>query len=186
MSVDILKSVINNKRGIARLNRFMVELPVIAGAIPTFEEMVVLCKTASIPGKGIATHDRSIMTENEKTGYGYIVQEMPMSFYLLNDYGMRDYFDTWMNSIVNQDTHEVSYKTEYQRSIRIHQLFFPVESRGLASTVVEASNIQQNKIYSIELVDAFPTTLNSIEFTNDPDVIGEVSVSIAYTKWRRI
>lgn len=189
MSVDVLKSLINNKRGIARLNRFMVELPVITGALPSFEEMVVLCKTASIPGKGIATHDRTVMTENEKTGYGYIVQEMPLTFYLLNDYGMRDYFDTWMNTIVNQDTHEVSYKTEYQRSIRIHQLFFPIESRGRASNAIQekiTSNIKNNKIYSIELENAFPTTLNSIDFSNDPDVIGEVSVSMAYTKWRRI
>jgi len=184
MSVDVLKSVIGKRNGIARLNRFTIELPRISGTTITLDETTVLCKTASIPGKGIATHDRSIMTENEKIGYGYIVQEVPMTFFLLNDYGMRDYFDKWMNSIVNQETHEVSYKTEYQKNIRIHQLFFPIESKNLLSENLSLKNV--NKIYSIELENAFPTTLNSIDFSNDPDVIGEVSVSMAYTKWRRI
>ena len=103
-----------------------------------------------------------------------------MTFYLLNDYGMRDYFDKWMNSIVDQETFEVSYKTEYQRNVKIHQLKLPIESR-LSQFIPE-----QNKVYSIELEDAFPISINSIDFSNDPDVIGEVSVSMSYTKWRRI
>ena len=179
MAIDVLKSSISRAGGIARLNRFQVELP---ANIPGIEvrdsrEYQILCKTASIPGKGIATHDRTIMTQNEKIGYGYIVQEMPMTFYLLNDYSVRDYFDKWMNSIVNQETFEVNYKTEYQRNVRIHQLREPVEARR---------RVALNKIYSIELEDAFPISINSIDFSNDPDVIGEVSVNMSYTKWRRI
>jgi len=185
MSVDVLKSIIGKRNGIARLNRFTVELPRIAGTTITLDETTVLCKTVSIPGKGIATHDRRIMTENEKIGYGYIVQEVPMTFLLLNDYGMRDYFDKWMNSIVNQENHEVSYKTEYQKNIKIHQLRTPIEADRFAFFGTNEIN-RSNKIYSVELENAFPTTLNSIDFSNDPDVIGEVSVSMAYTKWRRI
>jgi len=132
------------------------------------------------------THDRSIMMENQKIGYGYIVQEVAMTFLLLNDYGMRDYFDKWMNSIVNQETNEVSYKTEYQKNIKVHQLFEPIEARNNSITIGQKKTNEENKIYSIELEDAFPTTLNSIDFSNDPDVIGEVSVSMSYTKWRRI
>ena len=179
-SIEDLKSIISNKRGIAKLNRFMIELPTDIPLVPfkSNQEMNVLCKTASIPGKGIATHDRNIMTQNEKIGYGYIVQEMPMTFYLLNDYGMRDYFDKWMNSIVDQETYEVNYKTEYQRNIKIHQLLFPVTAR----TQTQITEF----LYSIELENAFPTSINSIDFSNDPDVIGEVSVTMSYTKWRRI
>ena len=188
MSVDVLKSSISRAGGIARLNRFQVELP---PDIPGIEvrdsrEYQILCKTASIPGKGIATHDRTIMTQNEKIGYGYVVQEMAMTFYLLNDYGMRDYFDKWMNSIVNQETFEVSYKTEYQRNIKIHQLREPVEAKRDVSAFELIGINRRNKIYSIELEDAFPISINSIDFSNDPDVIGEVSVSMSYTKWRRI
>jgi hypothetical protein len=186
MSVDVLKSVISKRNGIAKLNRFMVELPRISGTTITLDETAVLCKTASIPGKGIATHDRSIMMENQKIGYGYIVQEVAMTFLLLNDYGMRDYFDKWMNSIVNQETNEVSYKTEYQRNVKIHQLRDPVEAKRDVSAFRLIEINRRNKIYSIELEDAFPISINSIDFSNDPDVIGEVSVSMSYTKWRRI
>ena len=49
MSVDVLKSLINNKRGIARLNRFMVELPVITGALPSFEEMQDIYSSGARP-----------------------------------------------------------------------------------------------------------------------------------------
>jgi hypothetical protein len=41
-------------------------------------------------------------------------------------------------------------------------------------------------VYSVELIDAFPTTINSINFSNDLDGLVEVNVGFAYTNWKRI
>ena len=47
-SIEDLKSIISNKRGIAKLNRFMIELPTDIPLVPFIpnQEMNVLCKTA--------------------------------------------------------------------------------------------------------------------------------------------
>ena len=40
--------------------------------------------------------------------------------------------------------------------------------------------------YSIELIDAFPTTLSPMEFNNDLDTHLEASVTFSYTNWREV
>ena len=40
-----------------------------------------------------------------------------------------------------------------------------------------------NSIYSVDLLDAFPTSLSAIELTNDPDGLVEMTVQFSYTNW---
>ena len=41
-------------------------------------------------------------------------------------------------------------------------------------------------IYSVELLDAFPTTINSIELSNEADGLVEMSVQFSFTNWQVI
>ena len=41
-------------------------------------------------------------------------------------------------------------------------------------------------IYSVELQDAFPTTISSIELSNEANGLIEVSVQFSYTNWKVI
>lgn len=185
VSVDRLKSIANFKRGFAKPNQFLVELPPFAGI--SSDEVNILCSRVSLPGKQILTHDRRINMEFEKVAYGYAVDDVTMSFYLLNDYGLRKYFDDWRSSTINEETLEVAYKETYQRTIKIHQMTRPILGIGTKLGPIRASvDLGTGAAYSIELIDAFPTTIQSVDFSNELDGLLEVSVQISYTNWRRI
>ena len=71
MSIDVIKSTISAGGGYAKPNRFLVELPALAGL--NTRQINTLCKTTALPGKQILTHDRRIGMKFEKVAYGYAV-----------------------------------------------------------------------------------------------------------------
>ena len=182
-SIEQLKSEISRGGGLARPNQFLVQLPSAES-----RALNILCTRASLPGKQILTHDRRINMQFEKVAYTFGVDDVSLSFLLTNDYSAKVYFDNWRKKILNEETLTVNYKTEYQESVRIHQLKRPIApsiNRGGGSNRLDV-NIREDTVYSVELIDAFPTTLQSIEFTNDLDAIAEFTVQMSYTNFRVI
>lgn len=200
-NISELKALASVTFGFARSNNFLVELPSIGGIPGTSagqkRELNLLCKNATLPGKQILTSDRIIGMQAEKVVYGYAVPDINLTFYAMNDYFIRKYFDGWVGLMLNEDNGLVGYKkpsgyggyrsTGYAAAVKIHQLRKP--QIGLNANV---GPIQVNvgagggSVYSIELEDAFPTTINSVEFSNDLDGLVEVSVQFSYTKWKAI
>jgi len=209
-SIDQLKSLVARKDGIARSNVFRIKLPTIPGA--SSEEVNLLCKDVVLPGKQVVTNERKIGMQLQKIPYGYAVTDVSMTFHVLNDYGIRKYFDTWQSLAVNQDDQTVGYlrgRDGYGKQIVIEQLKkgigLPVYSTpiGLPKLPSEIQNrlpkfgpidlaqgqldlnyvTNDDVVYSCTLFDAFPTTMNDIQFNNDPDGIVELNVQMSYTKW---
>ena len=209
-SVDQLKSLVSRKDGIARPNVFRVKLPSIPGA--TSEEVNLLCKDVILPGKQVLTNERKIGMQMQKVPYGYAVTDISMTFQVLNDYGIRKYFDTWQSLAVDQDGQTAGYlrgKEGYGKQIVIEQLKkgigLPVYSTplGIPKLPSEIQNrlpkfgpidLAQGQfdldfvtgddvIYSCTLFDAFPTTMNDIQLNNDVDGVVELNVQMSYTKW---
>lgn len=213
----------SSKLGFARSNQFLVELPRLenqsgpggflgslldraGGFIPSIpgltpdrqpnpRELNVLCRGAGLPGKQILTADRKIGMVNEKIAYGYGVGDLSLTFYMLNDYSVKNYFDAWTQLIIDdgfsssgQKTAQiVRYKDEYAKSIKIHQLRKP--QIGFSANLGPVSvglGLGGGSVYTVELLEAFPTTINEITFTNDLDGIIEVTVSLTYTNWKRV
>ena len=106
-SIDQLKSLVSRKDGIARPNVFRVKLPSIPGA--TSEEVNLLCKDVVLPGKQIVTNERRVGMQVQKVPYGYAVTDISMTFQVLNDYGIRKYFDVWQSIAVDQDGQTAGY-----------------------------------------------------------------------------
>jgi len=202
-TVDELKAIASSKLGFARTNNFLVELPPLGGSIlsgfipsipgvtadsqPGARELNILCKNATLPGKQILTHDRRIGMRFEKVAYGYAVGDINLTFYLLNDYGVMNYFDKWRSTILNEQDLTVGYKNDYAKPVRIHQLRKPQigfqQNVGPISVNIGAGG---GSVYSVELEKAFPTTIGQIDLSNDLDGLIELSVSFSYTNWRRI
>lgn len=124
-SIEQLKGLISEKGGVASQNVFRVLLPSFNN-IPT-NELNLLCTSVNIPGKQILTNDRVIGMERQKMPYGYASEDVNMSFYLLNDYGVRAYFEAWQDAIFaassdDEPNYEMNYKDEYAKPVRIQQL----------------------------------------------------------------
>jgi len=193
-SVDELKALVNTKLGFARANRFLVTLPSFGGGgiFGIFtdganqRELNILCSNATLPGKQILTNDRRIGMEYQKMAYGYAVDDVSMTFYLMNDYGVKEYFDTWRNVVVNENRMESNYKNEYARTVTIHQLRQPL--KGFTKNIGPirlSAGLGGGTVYSVDLLEAFPIANSAIELNNDLDGLVQLNVTFAYTNWRR-
>ena len=209
MSINIeqFKGEISGKNGPARSNLFAIELPAFPGA--TTRAVNLLCRDVNLPGRQIASYDKEIGTKREKVAYGAVSDDVSLSFLLLNDYGIKEYFEKWMQSAYNPSTYQIGYKNDYVRNVRIHQLKkgvgLPVYSTPLGIPRLP-SIIQQrlprigpfdfaqgefsldfltgeDKIYSCELEKAFPVTMEAIPLNNELDGLVELRVQLAYTRW---
>ena len=210
-SVDDLKALISSRGGIARTNQFLIQIPAVSSLslprIPIFEnlglqfnipnvgtrttdsptssELNILCKAAQIPGKQILTRPRDVGMQPETVAYGYGVVDATMTFHLLNDYGVLKFFEAWKSSVVNEDAGEVAYKVNYQRDVKIHQLKRPITNKELSSGPVSL-DVTTNFVHAVVLENAFPSTIQTVELTNDLDAIGELTVQLDYSNVKTI
>ena len=207
-SINQFKSLVNAKNGIARSNLFRVKLPSLPGA--TMEELNVLCKDVQLPGRQVLTNDRRIGMQLEKVPYGYAVTDISFTFHVLNDYGVKEYFETWQNLAVNQNTYEVGYQrgpSGYARQVEIEQfkkvMSLPPRHTSSSSnkgifpnigSVLNDTEIVQNfygladelsdmTVYKVKLIDAYPTTMNAVQLNNELDGVTELNISMSYTNW---
>tara|TARA_B100000941_G_scaffold96509_1_gene67220 strand:- start:94 stop:774 length:681 start_codon:yes stop_codon:yes gene_type:complete len=201
-SIEDIKALANTKLGFARPNKFLVTLPTVgvgggllAGIIGAFNagnggasprELNILCSNATMPAKQILTNERRIGMELQKVAYGYAVDDVSMTFYLMNDYGVKDYFDSWRSTILDETGQASNYKNEYAKTVTIHQLRQPLKgfSKQLGPIRFNAG-IGGGSVYSVDLLEAFPIASSAIELNNDLDGLVQLNVTFAYTNWRR-
>jgi len=207
-SINALKGMISQKKGIARGNVYRVFLPSLPGA--TSQEVNLLCTGVNIPGRQIMTQEKKIGLINQKIAYDHAYDDVQLSFLLLNDYGIRTYFEKWQNLCINQSTLEVGYLRDYAFDVKIQQLTkgfdVPVYSTplgipkipnliqkalpkfgpiNLAQGTLDLSFVGGNQItYECTLIDAFPTTMNIIELGNSQeDAVMELGIQLSYKNW---
>jgi hypothetical protein len=205
-SVDELKALANTKLGFARANRFLVTLPtsfgggggLLQGIIGLLtgggggasgRELNILCSSVTLPGKITLTNDRRIGMEFQKVAYGYAIDDVSMTFYLMNDYGVKEYFDAWQNTAIPESGRKAfksNYKSQYAKSVTIHQLRQPLKGFSKQVGPIRFSGgIGGGTVYSVELLDAFPVSLSAIELNNELDGLVQLTVTLAYTNWAR-
>lgn len=206
--IDDFLSEISAGGGMAMGNMFKVTLPSINKS--KSETMSLLCKTVNLPGRQMQSAEKRSGMEMKKVAYGYASEDVTMSFYLLNDYSTKDYFERWQDEIVNQDTKELGYHNEYAKQVIIQQIrkgvSFPVARKKLFDAGKIPSSIRgrlprlgpidfaqgefdldilqpDDIVYTCVLLDAYPTSLVALELGNENQLL-EVSVQLSYTNWR--
>ena len=205
-SVDELKALANTKLGFARPNRFLVTFPTsfggsggilgsvlgllnIGGGGASGRELNILCSNTTLPAKVTLTNERRIGMEFQKVAYGYAVDDISMTFYLMNDYGVKEYFDAWRNTAIPEEGGNAftsNYKSTYAKSITVHQLRQPL--KGFTKQVGPirfGPGLGGGSVYSVELLEAFPIATSAIELNNELDGLVQLTVTFAYTNWRR-
>ena len=188
--IDKLKSMISKKGGLAKANRFNVMFTPpsgsllngnLQGAIASAisgnfsaknlindpRDISLLCDSVSIPGKQISTLDVQTVKQLVKVPYGYLTDDVSLSFLLTNDYHMKTMFDAWINNIVDNDKYCVAYKEDIVTDVIIQQL-----------------DEQNTPIYGVKLEGAFPVTMSEIPLSNESEnTISRLNVSFAYDRY---
>jgi hypothetical protein len=189
MSIERLKSTISKKGGLAKANRFNVMFTPPQSSILNinFQNMIgsaisgnfsaknmindprdiaILCDSVAIPGKQISTLEYTTYGNSHKIPYGYVQDDVALSFLLTNDYYLKTMMDEWINSIINYDTYEVAYKDDVTTDVIIQQL-----------------DEQDTPIYGVKLEGAFPITMSEIGLSNQSSSeIQRLNVSFAYDR----
>lgn len=183
MSIELIKSKVSAKQGLAKSNLFAITLPNIPGLFVDQNELNVLCRDVTLPGRQLLSNERQIGMNLEKVAYGYAVQDVSATFLCLNDYYVRKYFETWQGLVVNPDTFELGYKNEYSKDISIYQLQKPdIEISG--TNFLNAPKTSQ--VYGVTLQKAYPTTMTDLQFNNELDGVVELNVQFSYRNWKPI
>lgn len=165
-SIDELKATFASS-GFAKPNRYRVILPETADS----RELDIMCDSVVLPGKQILTTEENITMKTEYKGYGFGTEDVEISFILSNDFKAWDYLYDWQQKVIRNINstviYRVAYKNDYTYNVDIEQY----DSQGT-----------RNK--SVTLINAFVTSLNSIELGNaNENEIIRVSASLTYDNW---
>jgi hypothetical protein len=136
-------------------------------------DMFLLCHSASLPGKRITTTESTHNHNRTKKPYSMMNEEVSMSFLLTNDYYEKRYFDMWQNMIIDDsgDHYKTMYKRDYSTDVTIQQL-------STSNDFIPG--------YSVQLLNAYPIQVSSVELSNGGDGLLEVSVTWEYDNWKTI
>ncbi len=186
MNIDQLKGVASKGRGFASTNQFLVELPPVGGY--NTNDLNILCTNVNLPGRQIMTQERLIGLKARKMPNGFASDDINLTFHVMNDYSIRKYFEAWQNKVINQDTFEIGYANDFTEQVRIKQLRkgmafdFPIDKIFGLNLDLDIRT-QESIIYTCVLKDAFPTTMNTIEFSDEQDGLVKLNVQLSYTNW---
>ncbi len=191
-SVDQMKSLIGKKGGLAQANLWKVQLPNLG--IEASYDLNLLCKDVQLPGRQILTQERIIGMKQKKVAYGYAEEDVSMTFYVMNDYGIKEYFDEWQSRIIDFQTKELKYKDDYVFDIEITQLQkkkrnglsvnFEIDftANNLAD-LFDFSIISDIEVYKCKLIRAFPTTINALQLNSEQNGLLELNIQFSYDDW---
>ena len=170
--------------GYASNNRFQVELPSIDGMYTpdsgknedplgkalgkvNGETRNMLCTAAGMPGKEVQTIERNMGSEKRQVPSGITFPPVNLTFYLTNTYSMRKYWGNWINACSDTPSKGAMYSgymNNFQKDVRISQ--YTKNAR---------------RVMRINLIDAFPTSMSTIELNNQPQTaVSELTVSLSY------
>ena len=179
-SPDTLKATLLAKGGIAYNDKYIVIItkPPLGGAdlpggIDMRRQLSLLCDTATLPTKSLATYEKSIYGPVKAMPYRMTFTEASMSFIMTDGMTEKKYFDAWQNKIVDQDSGNIGYFDDYVVNINIKKF----------SHIAEGST---DPTYEVDLIDAWPSIVAEVQLSHSGG--GEamkLPVTFQFKKWKR-
>ena len=162
---------------LARTNRFEVIItpPKINQKKDISELSSLFCKVTNLPPLNLNVKSFKMYGPNHQRPISsdYGGDGLSMTFHLDSSMSIKRYFDDWMEGIITRDTYNVNYQTNYVTSILLRQLR-------------QANTDKDDVMYEIELLEAFPRSMNVVEFNNSAqNQTQRLTVVFAYRYWRR-
>ena len=162
---------------LARTNRFEVIItpPKINQKKDISELSSLFCEVTNLPPLNLNVKSFKMYGPNHQRPISsdYGGDGLSMTFHLDSSMSIKRYFDDWMEGIITRDTYNVNYQTNYVTSILLRQLR-------------QANTDKDDVMYEIELLEAFPRSMNVVEFNNSAqNQTQRLTVVFAYRYWRR-
>ena len=173
MEIDKLKSAVVRRNGLARANRFEVLIvppaKAFGGSIDKARDLNIFCEQVSFPGRQIQTFETNYVRQQIKVAQSFINEDVSITFNLTNDMFIKDIFDKWTNLIIDRDTFKKNYDSVYKRDMYLYQ-----------------NNHENKHVLEVQLRNAFPISVQSVESSNSGDDIQQVTVEFTYEDFKEI
>jgi len=155
---------------LARPNRFEVimNLPGILLAPEDKEVLRYRCETAQLPGRTFDNVEQKTYGPIEKFPNLTTYTDIDLTFILDDTMQTKTMFDTWLNYINPSRTNNLTYKSDYAADIQIYQY-----------------TVTNERAYGVNLIDAYPTSMNQLDLDWSSDGYHKLTVTFAYTRWER-
>ena len=157
-------------KDIARTNKFDVNINIPLTLIPyvsSAKSLKYRCENAQLPGRTFATTEQKTYGPIEKFPYLTSYNDIDLTFIIEDDMNQKVFFDAWLNYINPQYNNNFRYKSDYSTVITINQY-----------------DVTNELTYSVDLIDAYPISMNQLDLSWGDDSYHKLSVSFAYTYWK--
>ena len=172
--IETLKSKIG---AFAKGNRYNVTFANLPSGLDTAvnENLQYLCEAVSLPTKGIASNAQDIYGPPREIPYRETFTEAALSFILDDKFSVKRFFDEWQENIINPETGNVHYWSNFVATINITRL---------SNDAVDFEGTAAAPSYKIELREAYPSTVGEVALghTQGGEIL-RLSVTFKYRKW---
>ena len=161
--------------GFAKGNRYNVTFVGLPAGLSTAvnANLSFLCESVSLPTKGIASTAQDIYGPPREIPYRETFTEAALSFIVDDAFTIKRFFDAWQERIINPETGNVNYWTNFVATINITRL--SNDASGFETATDK---------YKIELREAYPSAVGEIALghTQGGEIL-RLSVTFKYRKW---
>lgn len=159
---------LDKHKGPAKSERFYVSIiPPQGLGLGNVYDLQYQCEETDIPGLELETSEYRIYGLTKKIAVGRIYEPQTLHFFLTDDYYEKPFFDSWIEYINPQgdkNNFDMNYKNLYTGTIVIYKM-----------------DKNQNIVYSVSLIEAFPISISPIPGSWHDDSNQKLSVTFAYT-----
>ena len=177
-TVSSLRSNIVRREGVQLASRYIVEF------VTPKDSFVTYPMEVNIPQRALMTYNagqpQSLWGTNRKVPLMHEYDELTMSFVVYQDWAERNFFEQWMDFIINKGAYEDEYY-EYARP------YFSYVGKIYISTLKNVSNLHRPekpvRFSSMTLLDeAYPLSLLPISLSAENTGYPTYVVNFAYRK----
>jgi hypothetical protein len=162
------------KSGVAKPCRFEVSIsnPRCINNPAWGKTVSLMCDQAMLPMTRLITSRQQIFgpPSFHPVGVDYGGDNLGMQFLVDREMNVKNYFDSWVDGIVNHTNYTTAYQARYLTSMEIRQLD-------------EADNV----VYAVKLEDIFPVVVNPLQLDSGlANSVHKLNVTFNYRRWYRI
>lgn len=162
--------------GLARTNRFSVLVTppdyvmsqlLNNGNSSVLESLLMFCDSLQLPGVGINTAQTRTFGEVREMPYETNYEPITISFYVDNNFLVKQMFDAWVLGIQDWNTRKFKYYNQYAKDITIY-----------------VQDVEDNGKYAVRLFEAYPKSVSAISMSYESKELMKINVTLVYKYWR--
>lgn len=192
LSMQDFRSYSDSYGGLAKSCRFAVAIRPVGALLNSSKawitrDLIYLCETAEIPGRGMLSLDLRYYGPNFKLPVQSQYEDINMTFLCRTKSLERQFFDDWMQDINPINTFDFNYRSDYEAKIDIYQFGeAPIPAvDGPSKNGPQEAPTEPEAHYQISLIHAYPMLVNPQPLAWSDDGFQRVIVSFTYAYWSR-